>query len=336
MLDRIPLPIEQVDPEEKVKVYAMLEKDAKPCPDYYTMVVLSTIIASFGLIGGQTAVIIGAMLVAPLMSPVIAISLAMVHGDLPLFYRSVEAELKGILLAVGIALMLTIVYSMFFGQITAPHAEIMNRTKPTLLDLGIALAAGGAGAYAIARRMNASLIGVAISTALLPPLCVVGIGLALYSLEISIGAFLLFFANLIAINVASSFVFWVLGFGPKWSKVQEEGTIKAIRTSLVLLGLVSIPLAYIMVTSIQTAKTRELVGNTIKNNLLGVEGAELRELSIEERGGKMVVRATVEVPHELSFERVSEIKRALETNLKRHGEVELELKMDVYRTVEVR
>ena len=160
-------------------VLAGLDESSLLGRNYVIMVVLSSIIATFGLVQDSPAVIIGAMLIAPLMSPIIAFSLALVLGDLGRAGRALLTLVVGVALAIGI--------SVVFGQAVSTGrfnfleqlpAEILGRTHPTLFDLAIALAGGAAAAYALARpELSATLPGVAIATALMPPVCTVGIGL---------------------------------------------------------------------------------------------------------------------------------------------------------------
>ena len=136
--------------------------------------------------------------------------------NLEVSLRALGTLALGMLLAVGL--------SAALGQLVVPFgidlveqlpAEIVGRTKPTLFDLVVALAGGAAGSYALAQpRLSATLPGVAIATALMPPVCVVGLGLALGRPEVATGALLLFLANFVAIVFASSLVFLSLGFAP--------------------------------------------------------------------------------------------------------------------------
>lgn len=186
-----------------------LWKIAEPTSDYYLLLLLSGSIASFGLLANSAATIIGAMIVAPLMGPILAIGYAIVAGNRRLLKRSLLALSTGALLTVTVA----VIIGGILGSID-PGSEIMGRTQPTLLDLGVALAAGATGALAQCRRDIANTLpGVAIAVALVPPLSVVGLGLALGSLPIAGGSFLLFLTNLVGIILASSGVFLWQNYG---------------------------------------------------------------------------------------------------------------------------
>jgi uncharacterized hydrophobic protein (TIGR00271 family) len=179
---------------------------------FAALMMLATAIAVFGILADSTAVVIGAMLVAPLMLPVLGVAAAMVMGWPLRLVRRV------LLIAVGSALAVLLAALISFlvpGRMDPPPAELMARTSPNLLDLGIALAAGAAGAYGQVRHHAAdALTGVAVAVALLPPLAVVGITLQLAEWQLSLGALLLFFANVVGILIAASATFLVAGFVP--------------------------------------------------------------------------------------------------------------------------
>ncbi len=131
-----------LDAEETVALYRTLSSGAKGDVNYYVLIVLSAIIASLGLMANSAAVIIGAMLVAPLMTPILTLSLGIVLGEPRVLSRGLESTVKG----VGAALVLSAFAALLFPSHHVT-VEIMVRTRPTLLDLGVALASGAAGAY---------------------------------------------------------------------------------------------------------------------------------------------------------------------------------------------
>lgn len=167
------------------------------------MVCLSTIIAAYGLLSNSTAVVIGAMLVAPLMGPIFGIALGLSIGDNRLLREATSSELLGVLLSVGLAALIGIAT---LQPDLGP--EIIARTRPTIYDVLIALASGLAGAYAIAdERISPALPGVAIATALVPPLATCGICLSAGFWDGARGAMLLFLVNLLAIEFAAGIIF---------------------------------------------------------------------------------------------------------------------------------
>ncbi len=177
---------------------------------FVSLMMLSTAIAVFGILADSTAVVIGAMLVAPLMFPVLGGAAAIVMG----WPRRILS--RTVIVAAGSALAVLIAAAISFvvpGRVTPLPAELMARTSPNLLDLGIALAAGAAGAYGQVRRHASDVLtGVAVAVALVPPLAVVGITLQLTEWQLAVGASLLFLANVVGIVIAASVTFLAAGF----------------------------------------------------------------------------------------------------------------------------
>lgn len=155
---------------ERIAVFKQMRQDARADVDFFTLIALAAAIAILGLLLNSGAVIIGAMLVAPLMSPMMAVAHGIVTGNLIMIRRGLISTFKGIGVAIAVAAVITLFTSHY-----QPTAEILARSEPSILDLLVALAAGAAGAYALSRKsIAAALPGVAISAALVPPLCVVG------------------------------------------------------------------------------------------------------------------------------------------------------------------
>ncbi len=204
---------------------------------------LSTAIAVFGILADSTAVVIGAMLVAPLMLPVLGAAAAIVMGwPLRLIRRM-------LLVAVGSVLAVMLAGAISFlipGRADPLPAELMARTSPNLLDLGIALAAGTAGAYGQVRRhASDALTGVAVAVALLPPLAVVGITLQLTEWQLTLGALLLFLTNVVGIVIAASITLVVAGFVPGRSPLRGHTPIlRAVGWAAIAALIVVLPMQF--------------------------------------------------------------------------------------------
>jgi uncharacterized hydrophobic protein (TIGR00271 family) len=195
-----------------VVVHKEISEGSEPALRFYILVAISTLIASFGLIANSTAVVIGAMLVAPLMTPIFGISLALVRGEPPLLGRAVRAEIVGVVAAVSMGFIL----GSLLGDID-PTAEMLSRTRPNLFDLFVAILAGFAGAYALVdEKISPALPGVAIATAIVPPLANSGLCLSLGEVNGGIGSFLLFFANFLSILVVASTTFILSGMAKRY------------------------------------------------------------------------------------------------------------------------
>jgi uncharacterized hydrophobic protein (TIGR00271 family) len=157
----------RVSRERAANVIEDITLGSDPKFSFYALLVASSLIAAFGLIANSTAVVIGAMLVSPLMTPIMGIALGLVRGDAGLLRRALLAEILGVVLAVGMAAL----FGLLPIKIEATP-EMLARTEPTLLDLLVAVLAGFAGAYAMVdERISPALPGVAIATAIVPPLC---------------------------------------------------------------------------------------------------------------------------------------------------------------------
>jgi len=321
--------LKEVKDEDKEQIYDELENGAKPNADYFLMVSLSTIMVVLGLLINNVAVIIGAMLIAPLMTSVITMALGIVRGDLKLFFSAAEAEAKGALLVIIIAVFITIFSPL--GDITS---EIQVRAIPNLLYLFIALAAGAAGAYAISRpKLNAMLPGVAIATAILPPLATIGIGLGLKRFDVAVGALLLFLTNLIAISLASTVVFWIIGIGPKRrGQKQTELTLNLKRTVALLL-IIAIPLTFIMVNTINETNMNKIITQTINDKILGMYQTTLVGFDNEEKNGVEHISATIQTGDNITSNDIDIMKTALNKRLDKNVDLTVEIiTLNVYNS----
>ncbi len=297
--------------EEQWDVREEVSLGAQPGVNYFVLIVLSCIIATLGLLLNSGAVVIGAMLVAPLMSPIFAFSLGLVLSDVRLLRLSVEAVFKGVALAVIIAAFIGVLSP--FKELTG---EIMARTQPTLLDLAVALASGMAGAYAVARKdVSAALPGVAIAAALMPPLGTVGLGLALGDARVAGGAFLLFAANIAAISLAGVIVFMLLGIRPQIRQPEAQEQIsRRLIGFIILLVVIAIPLGIIMRGAIQDAAQEQAVREILTEYVEAEEG-RLVSLEMERRKADLLVVATVHAIQPLDHETVEDLEALLSAHL---------------------
>ena len=229
---------------------------------FVSLMMLSTAIAVFGILADSTAVVIGAMLVAPLMFPVLGGAAAIVMGWPRRIVSRALLVAAGSVMAVVLAAMISFVIP---GGISPLPTELMARTSPNLLDLGIALAAGAAGAYGQVRRHAAeALTGVAVAVALVPPLAVVGITLQLTEWQLALGATLLFFANIVGIVIAAAATFIAAGFVPGRNPLKGHPQIvRAISWAAIAAIIVVIPLQFgrgsLLAVTDPTAEVTEIV-----------------------------------------------------------------------------
>jgi uncharacterized hydrophobic protein (TIGR00271 family) len=242
---------------------------------------LAAAIATFGIATDSTAVVIGAMLIAPLMAPILGVSAALING------RVRSASLSGLIALGGIAgtVALAWLLSAMIPNLPAVIAneQVTARTAPNLLDLAIAIAAGAAGAYGVSRVSgSAALPGVAVSIALVPPLAVIGITLHANDLSGAAGASLLFLTNLFSIVLMAGLVFLLVGYG-EWSQIYKRKD--RIRTSfaLVALGaiLISIPLALTGETILGSATDLRNATNAVDSWLGDESPYRVNDLSVD-------------------------------------------------------
>lgn len=191
----------ELSPSQAHDLRALVLEDGSLTAGFVLMSILSAGIATLGLLQNSVAVVIGAMLVSPLMGPIAALGFSFASLDGHRIGEAIKVVAVGA--AIGI---LTAVLVTWLSPIRNATPEIIGRTQPTLLDLAIVLLSGIAGGYATVRQKGGTAIGVAIATALMPPLAVVGYGLGVYRLDFAGGAMLLFLTNPAAIAFAFAFI----------------------------------------------------------------------------------------------------------------------------------
>jgi uncharacterized hydrophobic protein (TIGR00271 family) len=305
-----------LDLHRQIEVYKAIREGAQPKVDFYVMMALAAAIATFGLLQNSPAVIIGAMLVAPLMSAIFGLSLGMVRGDPRLLKRAASATLRGVLVSITVAVALAwLMPSRILSE------EILLRANPNLLDLGVALASGAAGAYALCRKdVSASLPGVAIAAALVPPLAVVGIGLGRLDGQVAGGASLLFVTNLAAISAAAGLVFLWLGFRPLPGRQDRRLVFRGgVLGTLVLLVLVTALLALLTVESLGEANLNRRAEVTLKQEIRGMPGVDWDgEWTLQEQDdGTLGIDVWVRSRRDVTYREVVELQEELATVLER-------------------
>lgn len=263
--------IHHTDQEEVKETFVVLKEGARASETYLVLMVLSTLLATVGLFANSAPVIIGAMILAPLMAPIISLSMGVLRQNVSLVTESGKTLIIGIVLALLFGTLLTLV-----TPLQTINSEINARLSPTILDLGVAIISGIAAAYASARSEVAkSLAGVAIAVALVPPLAVSGMGIGWWEWSVFSGAFLLFTANLVGIVLAAAATFLLMGFSP--FQLAKKGIFL---TSFVVL-VVSIPLVFSFSAMVQEQR--------IVHTLEGwkIDGIEIKEVSIRSSGSNV-------------------------------------------------
>ena len=231
-------------------------------PGYFLFLTLANLIALTGLITNSTAVIIGAMLISPLMGPMLSCGFAFITGNWLIGKKALRKITFSIALTIAIASIAT-----YLSPIQDVTEEIISRTRPNLYDLVVAFLAGLAGSIAICTKKNYITIvpGVAIATAVIPPLSVTGFGIGTWNGAIAGGGFFLFFTNFVAIIFATSLVFYLYGFKPG---IMTELSISQLKKRVAILTgsfmLIAIPLIYTLHVSVSQLRLRNNIQFTLK------------------------------------------------------------------------
>ncbi len=283
-------------------LFAELRKQGKAEPAYVVLMFLSTILATVGLFLNSASVVIGAMLLAPLMQPIVSSAMGLLRSDQSLLFGAMRTVLSGVLIALFSAALIALVLPL--ENLTD---EISARLSPSLLDLMVALVSGVAAAYAQNNsRIAGSLAGVAIAVALVPPLATAGIGLGWMNLSVFYQAFLLFITNFVGIIFAASLTFLVLGFAP--IKRARKGLTYALALSLI----VAIPLYLSFTTMAFDSRVRAVLEQ--KEYLLSGKEVKIENVVLE-HADVLVVKCDFIVYEMLSQDELARFKQTLQTDL---------------------
>ena len=286
-----------------------------PRTAYYLLLSISVLIAAFGLVTNSAAVVIGAMLVSPLMTPIFGISLGLIRGDMTLLRKASVAEFGGVIIGIGAA---TILGFLPFANEVTP--EMLSRTSPTLIDLVVAALAGTAGCLAmIDERISPVLPGIAMATALVPPLAVCGLCISFGAFYGAWGAFLLFFANFLAILAISSLLFVVAGFVSREEMGSKVEVLKRFLGPGIGLIFVTVLLTHALVGIIGERRTSQAIKNVLEKDLATERGTFIEKVIYKCRGDSIDILASVTTPRVLSPKKIKEIQNKLDKRLDLHS-----------------
>ena len=178
---------------------------------------LSTVVVAIGLLEDNVAVVIGAMVIAPLLGPNMALALGAALGDMPLMWKAIKATLAGLAMALLFSILIGI-----FWPLNVSSQELMARTDVGLDSVVLALASGAAAVISLTTGLASVLVGVMVAVALLPPTATLGIMLGSGQTKLAVGAALLLAVNIVCVNLAAKIVFWVRGVKPRsWLEKQK-------------------------------------------------------------------------------------------------------------------
>ncbi|MFW6256968.1 MAG: TIGR00341 family protein [Bacillota bacterium] len=277
--------------------------------EYLMIVLASTLVITLGLIMDNVAVIIGGMVIAPVLGPIMALTIGIVLGDYQLIRRGMWAEIMAVVLAVLISFLLT--------QII-PGVEITKsletRMYPTLADLFIALGSGAAAAYTLIKgKQPLGLVGVMVAAALMPVMCTVGVGLALGNRQMVLGALLLLGGNYLGLLLANMLVFYYEGLRPQiWYKHRAGKTIKkSLFLILIAVFLLGVPLTFMTVHQFYQEKPDEIVRNSIHQHFDTSWDYRIESINIR---GKMV-EVYIYARKELKKDKIQQVKDEVKDRL---------------------
>lgn len=276
---------------------------------FYSLLTLATIIATFGLIQDSTAVVIGAMLISPLMTPILGVAASLVMGW-PIRAGRVAVRLFfATLFVFGLAYLTPFVLRMPVNVVIPP--EILARTNPQMAELLVGLCAGLAAAYMLVRKETMSALpGVAISVALVPPLCVAGILAYLQKYALAREAFVLYATNLVAIILTAGAVLLFTGFKPKVKDLKLHLRVAAgMIMATFFVGLVAVPLSIRTINDIGDLQDRQVAIKVI-TDWIGENSVKIVDVEVED--DLMQVYLRIDLPYEALH---TDLRSTLQTKL---------------------
>ena len=218
------------------ELYDQIEKGARLDGNFLVLVVLSTVVAAIGLLENNVAVVVGAMVIAPLLGPNLALAFAATLGDRDLMRDSLRTNLVGL----SLALLLSVSIGWMW-PVLSPGVEILSRTYVGFDDVVLALASGAAAALSLTSGVASALVGVMVAVALLPPTATLGMLLASSQFQLASGAALLLAVNVVSVNLSANLVFLFKGVRPRtWlerNKARQSSVLAGVFWVMVLLML---------------------------------------------------------------------------------------------------
>jgi uncharacterized hydrophobic protein (TIGR00271 family) len=295
--------------QDRETIRASIRQGATFDRAHLLMNILAATIASYGLFVNSPAVVIGAMIIGMLMGSIAGVALALVDSDMKFLLKSLSSLLAGVTGVIATAFILGTIHKEM--PLTS---GILALTAPNLLDLMIALAGGAAGAYAtVSPRLSISFIGVAVTTALVPPLSSAGILLARGEINLALGALLLAFTNMVAIQFAFSIVLGLSGFR-RVIRISGHSVSTFVEQNIVSI-IILLVLAVVLTSSLQRVVARQIYETTtrftLQQEINRSLGSHLVEVQFETLPGTTIVRAVVRGPNPPSGAQVAALEALL-------------------------
>jgi uncharacterized hydrophobic protein (TIGR00271 family) len=313
---RLKLALPELTLADRISLFDRIQGGARLTTDYVAMIGLSVLIASLGLLADNSSVVIGAMLVAPFMTPLIGIGLALAQGNLILMKKSAIATGTGLIVGLCLSLILGVLHPL-----DELPLEILARGDPNIIDLAIAYVSGMAGAYAISRQsVTESIVGVAIAAALVPPLACVGIMIANADILEAQGAFLLLVTNLAAIALGAATVFRYLGVPGTRTGQLSSVKIRWIGIALtIMLIILAIPLGYRMAKQVSVGQIRPMsfrvsskLKHAVNEHVEKIDGLSVMTLGRSGSGKSKLIRILLSTEKPVPDYIIEDIKESVE------------------------
>jgi len=290
------------------KVCAQVRENAKGDFDFYIMSLFAGIIITLGIMIDSTAVVIGGMLIAPLVWPILAMAMGIVMGRSALLQRSLFTVLKSTL----VILLAAILFGFLVPDVVVENNELLSRTSPTLYELIIGLAAGFIGAFIVAYpKLGSAIAGVVVAAALVPPIATMGISLARGDFSAFGGSFLLYLSNLIAITFAAAILFLLAKYKPR-SEQAEEKKATGFQWTLIVLTIIIIPLVLITKNTATEVRVSKVVKDVVYSSL---ENADVSQIDLQKKENVFLVDLTIRYDHDITEEQVVAMENILEKRL---------------------
>ncbi|KQR08588.1 TIGR00341 family protein [Cellulomonas sp. Leaf334] len=262
---------------------------------FWIMLALSAVIATAGVLSDSTATVIGAMIIAPLATPIMGLALGLAKGRPRAALQSVWFVVRGVVLVVAVGALFSLLVPTTFDLLA--NSQIASRTSPGLLDLVAAVATGFAGAIALARRDVAAVLpGVAIAISLVPPLAVAGVCLGDGAPSLAGGAMLLFVSNVVALVLAGTLVYATTGYGVASAAPDGRSRRRTYVTITVVLAIIAIPLAGNTAFTYAVARRAERVEQATDAWLAVVPGATVTHVSYSGSTLEIDIRTPGDLP----------------------------------------
>ncbi len=309
------------------EIYRDIDESRRFGPTYLLMLFLACLIALLGLLTNSPAVIIGAMLISPLMGPILACGLALTLADWQLGKKALTNIFLSVLEVIGIAALAT-----WLSPLKELTPEILARTNPNLMDLLIAIFSGIAGTVALVKWQKGLTIipGVAIATAVMPPLAVTGYGVSTQHWASAGGGFMLFFTNMTAIVISADLVFLLAGFRPKQQMAPQQHRFMVRNRILIasaLLLLLSIPLVHTLSLAAGQARLKREISGFLKAELEQARKSKIAGLDFNSTEDPIPIEVVIRTINRFDGDVIRRISEQLSAKLNR------KIRLDVQQVI---